>query len=102
MTVADFCERHNQEHLHIDIRRFIQFGNLKGLLRKACMHPMRDAVAAAEATRGESSTGLVSRVSQSVLAGQCWVLADVSILCSWHDWRGRRVLISQHDAGHRQ
>ena len=30
MTVADFCERHCRTELNLDVRRFIQFGALKG------------------------------------------------------------------------
>ena len=33
MTVADFCERHCRAKLDLDVRRFVQFGILKGLLR---------------------------------------------------------------------
>ena len=49
MTVTDFCERHYREQLHaVDIRRFIQFGCLRGLLRKV----MLCVPGACEETRG--------------------------------------------------
>lgn len=31
--MADFCERHCRAKLDLDVRRFVQFGILKGLLR---------------------------------------------------------------------
>eukprot|EP00040_Diaphanoeca_grandis_P042677 m.265651 g.265651 ORF g.265651 m.265651 type:complete len:392 (+) comp62916_c0_seq1:278-1453(+) len=45
-TVADFHERHNLLNLGIDLRRFMYFGVLEGILRKVNQYPVRDVSSA--------------------------------------------------------
>nr|XP_002738243.1 PREDICTED: nitrogen permease regulator 2-like protein-like [Saccoglossus kowalevskii] len=41
ITVKDFCARHNPHSLNVDHRKLIQFGVMKGLIRRLQKYPIR-------------------------------------------------------------
>ncbi|XP_070559593.1 GATOR1 complex protein NPRL2-like [Ptychodera flava] len=41
ITVTNFCERHNPQNCNVDERRLIQFGVMKGLIRRLHKYPIK-------------------------------------------------------------